>query len=337
MFYCIYPCSSSDPFAKRRNVASTVSHSHVFEYIYDRLRAAFHYFGVPQTTGGPAFTKVDTRKLEQQLCQEYISRNKNKNEEDAQTSPKKPVDQTTLVAKAHPLKIKHRHKKGSKDHAKDTDSCHSSSAAVNAVIDATGSESTEPAESEAEASATRVSPEAKPTEKSPDTSLSRSDKDCDQPVVPSSSNQSDMTDEQKLNNLVQSITSQVLSASIKQVQALENPDGTPEEGAKWDRTSEANHLEQLFANLTVRQSSEEGACNQTDETGVNSENYPQKAAVRSGSSSDESGNEASAEESEDDGLFDLGVLTELKPEDFVFKFDASSLCDGKVRPDFTSS
>ena len=44
-----------------------MSHSHVFEYIYDRLRAGYLYYGVPQTQEGPLLEKVDTSKLEHQL------------------------------------------------------------------------------------------------------------------------------------------------------------------------------------------------------------------------------------------------------------------------------
>ena len=57
----------ADPFARKRNIARSVSHSHVFEYIYDRIRAAFSYFGIPQTIDGPLILEVDDKKLEGQL------------------------------------------------------------------------------------------------------------------------------------------------------------------------------------------------------------------------------------------------------------------------------
>ena len=51
----------SDPFSIKRNVARSVSHSHVFEYIYDRFRASYQYFGVTQTKDGPAVTKANLK------------------------------------------------------------------------------------------------------------------------------------------------------------------------------------------------------------------------------------------------------------------------------------
>ena len=44
---------------KKRNVARSVSHVHVFEYIYDRIRFAFKYFGMPRTKAGPVFSEND--------------------------------------------------------------------------------------------------------------------------------------------------------------------------------------------------------------------------------------------------------------------------------------
>ncbi|XP_013381617.1 terminal uridylyltransferase 4-like, partial [Lingula anatina] len=41
-----------DPFSVKRNVTRSVSHSQIFEYIYDRLRAAYKYFGSPQFKDG---------------------------------------------------------------------------------------------------------------------------------------------------------------------------------------------------------------------------------------------------------------------------------------------
>lgn len=61
--------SVPDPFFRRRNVARSLSHSQVFEYIIDRLRAAYMYFGLPQTKQGPLFNAVDQTRLEVRLQQ----------------------------------------------------------------------------------------------------------------------------------------------------------------------------------------------------------------------------------------------------------------------------
>ena len=57
----------TDPFHRRRNIARTLSHSQVFEYINDRLRVAYQYYGIPQTPSGPLFTDVDQQHLETRL------------------------------------------------------------------------------------------------------------------------------------------------------------------------------------------------------------------------------------------------------------------------------
>ncbi|CAH1773302.1 unnamed protein product [Owenia fusiformis] len=48
-----------DPFATKRNITRSVSHSQLYEYIVDRIRATYKYFSIPQTRKGPLFTKVD--------------------------------------------------------------------------------------------------------------------------------------------------------------------------------------------------------------------------------------------------------------------------------------
>ncbi|ELU05930.1 hypothetical protein CAPTEDRAFT_221986, partial [Capitella teleta] len=58
---------SLDPFIRRRNIARTLSHSQIFEYIVDRLRAAYMYFGIPQTKSGPLFGDVDANELDRHL------------------------------------------------------------------------------------------------------------------------------------------------------------------------------------------------------------------------------------------------------------------------------
>ena len=52
---------------RKRNVAKSVSHPHIYEYIDDRLRAAYLYFGNPQTKNGPLFTNTDIARLQKRL------------------------------------------------------------------------------------------------------------------------------------------------------------------------------------------------------------------------------------------------------------------------------
>ena len=47
---------------RRWNVARSVSHSQVFEYILERIRAAYQYFAIPQITSGPLFSDVSGLK-----------------------------------------------------------------------------------------------------------------------------------------------------------------------------------------------------------------------------------------------------------------------------------
>ena len=42
-----------DPFMRKRSVTRSLSHTAVFEYIYDRLRALYFYFTVPCNKDGP--------------------------------------------------------------------------------------------------------------------------------------------------------------------------------------------------------------------------------------------------------------------------------------------
>jgi hypothetical protein len=58
-----------------------VSHSQVFEYIYDRLRAAYQYFGVPQTPAGPLLTPADEDQLAQALIRDMQEANRRANSE----------------------------------------------------------------------------------------------------------------------------------------------------------------------------------------------------------------------------------------------------------------
>ena len=52
---------------RKRNVAKSVSHPHIYEYIDDRLRAAYLYFGNPQTKTGPLFSHADVDRLQKRL------------------------------------------------------------------------------------------------------------------------------------------------------------------------------------------------------------------------------------------------------------------------------
>ena len=52
---------------RKRNVAKSVSHPHIYEYIDDRLRAAYLYFGNPQTKGGALLTLDDVGQLRRKL------------------------------------------------------------------------------------------------------------------------------------------------------------------------------------------------------------------------------------------------------------------------------
>ena len=56
-----------DPYMRKRNVAKSVSHPHIYEYIDDRLRAAYLYFGNPQTKGGALLTLHDVGQLRKKL------------------------------------------------------------------------------------------------------------------------------------------------------------------------------------------------------------------------------------------------------------------------------
>lgn len=44
--YLENPFLSTDPFMRKRNVARSLSHSQVYEYIDERLRCAYKYFGI---------------------------------------------------------------------------------------------------------------------------------------------------------------------------------------------------------------------------------------------------------------------------------------------------
>ena len=48
-------------------MAKSVSHPHIYEYIDDRLRAAYLYFGNPQTKGGALLTLDDVGQLRRKL------------------------------------------------------------------------------------------------------------------------------------------------------------------------------------------------------------------------------------------------------------------------------
>ncbi len=52
---------------RKRNVAKSVSHPHVYEYIDDRMRAAYLYFANPQTKDGPLYTMADANRLQMKL------------------------------------------------------------------------------------------------------------------------------------------------------------------------------------------------------------------------------------------------------------------------------
>ncbi|XP_067935578.1 terminal uridylyltransferase 4-like [Watersipora subatra] len=47
-----------DPAIPKRNLCKTVSHTRVFEFICDVIRTSYKYFGVPQLSTGPAFTRM---------------------------------------------------------------------------------------------------------------------------------------------------------------------------------------------------------------------------------------------------------------------------------------
>ena len=59
----------ADPFQRRRNVARSLSHPRLFEYINDRIRAAYKYFAIPQTKAGPLFEDLDHGFLQQRLME----------------------------------------------------------------------------------------------------------------------------------------------------------------------------------------------------------------------------------------------------------------------------
>lgn len=48
-------------------MARSLSHPLLFEYINDRIRAAYKYFAIPQTEKGPLFDDIDPRVLQRQL------------------------------------------------------------------------------------------------------------------------------------------------------------------------------------------------------------------------------------------------------------------------------
>ncbi len=52
---------------RKRNVAKSVSHPHVYEYIDDRMRSAYLYFANPQTKDGPLYTMADADRLQMKL------------------------------------------------------------------------------------------------------------------------------------------------------------------------------------------------------------------------------------------------------------------------------
>lgn len=60
--YCIL-----DPFISKRNIARTLSGIQIYEYICDRLHAAYSYFGIARTSDGPLFTEIDPNFIASQL------------------------------------------------------------------------------------------------------------------------------------------------------------------------------------------------------------------------------------------------------------------------------
>ena len=56
-----------DPFISKRNIARTLSGIQIYEYICDRLRAAYGYFGIARTSDGPLFTEIDPNFIASQL------------------------------------------------------------------------------------------------------------------------------------------------------------------------------------------------------------------------------------------------------------------------------
>ena len=63
----------SDPFLRKRNVARSLSHPRLFEYINDRMRVAYKYFAIPQTKAGPVVSDFDPQLLQKRL-QENMKR-----------------------------------------------------------------------------------------------------------------------------------------------------------------------------------------------------------------------------------------------------------------------
>uniref|UniRef100_T1JHR9 CCHC-type domain-containing protein n=1 Tax=Strigamia maritima TaxID=126957 RepID=T1JHR9_STRMM len=47
-----------DPFSNKRNLARSISNHLVAEYIFDRFKTTYKYFGIPQTLTGPLFDKL---------------------------------------------------------------------------------------------------------------------------------------------------------------------------------------------------------------------------------------------------------------------------------------
>ncbi|KAG0710685.1 Terminal uridylyltransferase 4 [Chionoecetes opilio] len=52
-----------DPFLQKRNLTRTVSGNPVFEYILDRFRTSYKYFGIPQLSYGPLFLHITFKEV----------------------------------------------------------------------------------------------------------------------------------------------------------------------------------------------------------------------------------------------------------------------------------
>ena len=281
----------SDPFPKKRNVARSVSHSHVFEYIYDRMRAAFHYYGVPHTKKGPVFTDISPSKLEDKL-----HRDLSKLHEGAVTPQPKPspTEEKTVVTQVE-------------------------SDVVVEDIESDNSDS-------------------KPEDNSTENNVTNSHKDsvAETPVIEESVQiNGNLSEKEQTEKFVERLVNEILRKSIEEIrnqmaQTTDSVDNNHSEKTE----NNVESLGALMKDMNLENGKVESETNEEKEVAESTDDEETDSSDEDEDSENEKDLDNTEKEDEDDldssGVYSEDIVAQLKEEDIVFKFDATTLADGKV-------
>lgn len=290
----------------------------MFEYIYDRMRAAFHYFGVPQTKKGPVFTDISSSKLEHKLHKDL-----SKLHEGAESTNKPVVgrgisrSQEKCVSRPQEKCISQSQEKSESDQ-QDGD-------VVIEELEYGDTEGQKPPSSGQKefSSVEHNQSEIKPVIDSQDVEGNGS-----------------LSEKEKTEKFVEELVRDLIKSSLAEIQMMV--------GATKDLTDSKNlvdkssqndmHSHTLVKDMALKKKDEQSVKDNEDVKNTEEEEDESSESVEDCGEDEEdeskgdisSGTEKEDEEDLESSVYDEELVSQLKEEDLVFMFDEATLCDGKV-------